>query len=98
MQTPHTGIDNAARGDFQDTMETEELSLEEQVERIRRKRARRFDSTKARTVLNTVFLVMAAVGLVMYFFGSENHQAALIVIAVGMAFKVVEFILRIIRA
>jgi hypothetical protein len=30
----------------------------------------------------------------MYFFGSENHVPALIVIAVGMVFKVIEFILR----
>ena len=75
-------------------MKPEELSLEEQVERIRRKRAKRFDSTKVRMVLNTLFLVTAVVGLCMYFFGSENHVTALIVIAVGMAFKVVEFILR----
>jgi hypothetical protein len=75
-------------------MKQEELSLEEQVERIRRKRAKRFDSTKVRMVLNTLFLVTAVVGLCMYFFGSENHVPALIVIAVGMAFKVVEFILR----
>lgn len=75
-------------------MKPEELSLEEQVERIRRKRAKRFDSTKVRMVLNTLFLVTAVVGLCMYFFGSENHVPALIVIAVGMAFKVVEFILR----
>ena len=75
-------------------MKQEELSLEEQVERIRRKRAKRFDSTKVRMVLNTLFLVTAVVGLCMYFFGNENHVPALIVIAVGMAFKVVEFILR----
>ena len=75
-------------------MKQEELSLEEQVERIRRKRAKHFDSTKVRMVLNTLFLVTAVVGLCMYFFGSDNHVPALIVIAVGMAFKVVEFILR----
>lgn len=72
----------------------EELSLEEQVERIRRKREHQLDSTKARTVLNTLFLVLAAIGLAMYFFGGENHVPALIVIAAGMVFKVVEFILR----
>ena len=75
-------------------MKQEELSLEEQVERIRRKRTKRFDSTKVRMVLNTLFLVTAVVGLCMYFFGSENHVPALIVIAVGMAFKVIEFIMR----
>ena len=77
-------------------MATEELTLEEQVERIRRKRAGQHDRTKARTVLNTLFLALAAVGLAMYFFGGENHVPALIVIAIGMAFKVIEFILRLI--
>ena len=75
-------------------MKQEELSLEEQVERIRKKRAKRFDNTNVRMVLNTLFLVLAAVGLVMYFFGGENHVPALLVIAVGMAFKVIEFVLR----
>lgn len=77
-------------------MKTEELTLEEQVARIREKRARRFDSTKARTVLNALFLALAAVGLGMYFFGGENHVPALCVIAAGMVLKVIEFILRII--
>ena len=77
-------------------MKKEELSLEEQVERIRRKRSGQHDRTKARTVLNTLFLALAAVGLAMYFFGGENHVPALIVIAIGMAFKVIEFILRLI--
>ena len=75
-------------------MRQEELSLEEQVERIRRKRAGQRDNTKIRMVLNTLFLVLAAIGLAMYFFGGENHMPALIVIAVGMAFKVIEFIMR----
>lgn len=77
-------------------MKPEELSLEEQVELIRKKRARRYDSKKARAVLNTLFLVLAAVGLAMYFFGGENRMPALIVIATGMALKVVEFVLRLI--
>ena len=72
----------------------EELSLEEQVERIRQKRARRYDFTKARPILNTVFLILATIGLVMYFFVGDNHIPGLIVIAVGMLFTVVEFILR----
>lgn len=75
-------------------MKQEELSLEEQVERIRRKRAKQFDNTKLRIVFNILFLILAVVGLSMYFFGSENHVPALIVIAVGMVFKVIEFILR----
>ncbi len=75
-------------------MRQEELSLEEQVERIRRKRSGQHDNTKIRMVLNTLFLVLAAIGLAMYFFGGEKHMPALIVIAVGMAFKIIEFIMR----
>lgn len=75
-------------------MRKEELSLEEQVERIRKKRAHRYDTEKVRMVLNTLFLILAAVGLVMYFLDEEKHVAAWIVIAVGMMLKVVEFILR----
>ena len=77
-------------------MKKEELSLEEQVERIRRKRAGQYDSMKVRMVLNTLFLVLAAIGLAMYFFGGDNHMPALIVIGVGMVFKVIEFMLRLI--
>ena len=76
-------------------MKQEELSLEEQVERIRRKRAGRHNKAKARTALNTLFLALAAIGLAMYFFGGENHVPALCVIAVGMVLKVIEFVLRI---
>jgi len=72
----------------------EEISLEEQVKRIRKKRTSHFDNTKVRIALNTLFLILAAVGLAMYFFGGENHVPALIIIAVGMVFKVIEFILR----
>ncbi len=75
-------------------MKQEELSLEEQVARIRKRRAKGHDYGKARTILNTLFLALAAVGLTMYFFGGENHMPALIVIAIGMMFKVIEFILR----
>lgn len=75
-------------------MKQEELSLEEQVERIRKKRAGQYDGTKARAVLNVLFLVLAAIGIAMYFFGGENHMPALIVIGIGMVFKVIEFILR----
>ena len=75
-------------------MKDKGLTLEEQVERIRRKREHHFDNAKVRLALNTLFLVLAAIGLVMYFFGGEKHVPALIVIAIGMVFKVVEFILR----
>lgn len=75
-------------------MKQEELSLEEQVERIRKKRAKQFDKTKIRVALNVLFLLLAAIGLAMYFFFDTNNVIALLVIAFGMLFKVVEFILR----
>lgn len=75
-------------------MKQEELSLEEQVERIRKKRAKQFDKTKIKTALNALFLLLAAIGLAMYFFFDTNNVTALLVIAFGMLFKVVEFILR----
>lgn len=75
-------------------MKQEELSLEEQVERIRKKRAKQFDKTKIKTVLNVLFLLLAAIGLAMYFFFDTNNVTALLVIALGMLFKVIEFILR----
>lgn len=75
-------------------MKQEELSLEEQVERIRKKRAKQLDKTKIKTALNVLFLLMAAIGLAMYFFFDTNNVTALLVIALGMLFKVIEFILR----
>lgn len=75
-------------------MKQEELSLEEQVERIRKKRAKQFDKTKLRVALNVLFLLLAAIGLAMYLFFDTNNVTALLVIAFGMLFKVVEFILR----
>ena len=75
-------------------MKQEELSLEEQAERIRKKRAKQFDKTKLRVALNVLFLLLAAIGLAMYFFFDTNNVTALLVIAFGMLFKVVEFILR----
>ena len=75
-------------------MKQEELSLEEQVERIRKKRAKQFDKTKIRVALNVLFLLLAAIGLAMYFLFDTNNVTALLVIAFGMLFKVVEFILR----
>ncbi len=75
-------------------MKQEELSLEEQVERIRKKRAKQFDKTKIKTALNVLFLLLAAIGLAMYFFFDTNNVTALLVIALGMLFKVIEFILR----
>jgi len=74
--------------------EAKELSLEKQVERIRRKRQHSADHTRIRTILNSIFLLLAAIGLVMYFLNDNNHTYALIVIGVGMLLKIVEFFIR----
>lgn len=71
-----------------------ELSLEEQVARIRRKRGRQGDYAKARLALNTLFLLLAAIGLAICFMDESYHVGGLAVIAAGMVLKVVEFVLR----
>lgn len=71
-----------------------ELSLEEQVARIRRKRGRQGDYAKARLALNSLFLLLAAIGLAIYFAYDSHHVCGLAVIAAGMLLKVVEFVLR----
>lgn len=73
---------------------SEELTLEEQVERIRRKRQSKGDLTRVRLILNTVFLLLAVVGLVVYFWNDANHIYALVIIGVGMLLKIVEFFIR----
>jgi Flp pilus assembly protein TadB len=72
----------------------EEISLEEQVERIRRKRQRYADHTRIRQILNSVFLLLAAIGLVLYFLNDSYHIYALVIIGVGMLLKIVEFFIR----
>lgn len=72
----------------------EELSLEEQVARIRAKRSKGNKYLKARGVLNTVFLVLAGIGVVWYFCTEEQKLWALGVVAFAMFLKVIEFILR----
>ena len=70
-----------------------ELTLEEQVEQIRRKRSPR-DYTKLRKVLNAAFMLLAAVGLVWYYTSDSNRLWALGVVALGMLLKVIEFFIR----
>lgn len=72
----------------------EEQTLEQEVERVRRKRARFTNHDKLRTILNTVFMLLAVVGLVVYFMADDQHVLALGIIAFGMLFKIFEFILR----
>lgn len=77
-------------------MDNENISLEEQVERIR---ARRNGSgewkARARRILNNVFLILAICGVVTYFSGAEHHINGIILVGIAMAFKVVEIFIRI---
>lgn len=78
-------------------MAKEELTLEEQVERIRAKRNGGGWKDRARRILNNVFLILAVCGVVTYFSGEENHVNGIILVGIAMAFKIVEIIMRIIR-
>ncbi len=69
--------------------------LEAQVQRIRAKRNRGFDREKVRQVLNIVFLITAAVGMVMYFTHEEGDRlTSLCVLGAALLLKIIEFVLR----
>ena len=79
-------------------MANEELTLEEQVERIRAKRNGSGDwKERARRILNNVFLILAVCGVVTYFSGEESHINGIILVGIAMAFKLVEIVIRIVR-
>ena len=78
-------------------MAKEELTLEEQVERIRAKRNGGGWKDRARRILNNVFLILAVCGVVTYFSGEENHINGMILVGIAMAFKLAEIVIRIIR-
>jgi hypothetical protein len=79
-------------------MANENLSLEEQVERIRAKRNGNGEwKDRARRIMNNVFLILSACGMVTYLSGEEHHINGLIIVGIGMLFKFAEIIIRIIR-
>lgn len=67
---------------------------EEELERIRRKRRGTDDRQRLRQALNMIFLLLAAVGLALYFCSDNYHMAAIAIIGVGMLMKVGEFFVR----
>lgn len=75
-------------------MKQEELSLEEQVERIRKKRNRGANHDVVRKYLNIAYLILAGIGLVWYFSTDENRIPALCVVGAGMLLKVIELFIR----
>lgn len=52
------------------------------------------DHTRIRQILNSVFLLLAAIGLIVYFWDDTHHTYALAIIAVGMLLKIAEFFIR----
>jgi hypothetical protein len=50
--------------------------------------------SQLRNTLNTVFMLMALVGVVTYFAFPAHHIAGLVIIGVALVVKVVEFFIR----
>lgn len=68
---------------------------EEEIMRIRNKRNRKFNTEGVRKFLNIAFLIVAAIGCVLYFFMPDNRIPGMAVIAAGMILKVIEIFMRI---
>lgn len=49
---------------------------------------------KLRTILNTLFLIIAVIGLIVYFCYPSHHIYGLSIIGVAMVLKVAEFFIR----
>jgi len=49
---------------------------------------------EVRNILNTSFMLLAIIGLVLYYALPHNHVIGLVVVAVGMILKVAEFFIR----
>jgi membrane protein YdbS with pleckstrin-like domain len=74
----------------------EEISLEEQVARIRRKRTKKIDKARVRKYLNGAFLLLGAIGVIWYYTDSNNRIYALALIGISLIIKIVEFFIRIV--
>lgn len=74
----------------------EEISLEEQVARIRRKRTNKIDKARVRKYLNGAFLLLGAIGVIWYYTDSNNRIYALALIGISLIIKIVEFFIRIV--
>ncbi len=76
-------------------MDREEIEkLIEETSRRERSKRKGVSVRKARAILNAVFMLCAAVGLILYFAWPDNRTAGLAVIGAGMFFKIIEFFLR----
>ncbi len=72
----------------------EDMSYEEQLTRIRKKRLRQTDNARLRSILNAAFLLFAIIGLIIYFGDDSKHITGLVVIGIGMLIKIIEFFIR----
>lgn len=70
--------------------------LEAEVQRIRARRNRGIDRDKLRMILNVLFIILAAIGLLLYFFVYEpgERMPSLYIIGAAMLLKIIEFVLR----
>lgn len=76
-------------------MNREEIEkLVEESVRGNRKRKTFVTKNQVRAVLNTLFLVAAAVGLILYFTLPENRIVGMGIIGGGMILKIIEIFLR----
>ncbi|MBQ9559972.1 MAG: hypothetical protein IJ762_00695 [Bacteroidaceae bacterium] len=76
--------------DINDMLAEQQLELE----RIRKKRNRGAHMEVVRNVLNWAFLLLAIVGIAIYFRNPEYHVYGMIVIGIGMILKIAEFFIR----
>ena len=75
------------------TREEIEKLIEETANQERAKR-KGPSMEQMRRVLNTLFLILAVVGLVLYFAMPDRHLVGIAVIGAGMFLKIIEFLLR----
>lgn len=47
-----------------------------------------------RNVLNTLFMLLALIGIVVYFAFPAHHVVGLVIVGIGMVLKIAEFFIR----
>lgn len=73
-----------------------EMLAEQQreLERIRKKRGGNHNTERIRQILNIAFMILALVGIIVYFVYPSHHVTGLAIIAAGMVLKIAEFFIR----
>ncbi len=65
-----------------------------ELERIRKKRGGNHDTESIRRVLNILFLILALIGVILYFAYPDHRLWGMSVIGAGMVVKIIEFFIR----